>query len=63
LNLKNGKEIIVRINDRGTFKKGRIIDLSRAAAKAIGFLRVGVAKVKLEVISTPQEAHHSFKNK
>ena len=63
LNLKNGKEIIVRINDRGTFKKGRIIDLSRAAAKAIGFLRVGVAKVKLEVISTPQEAYHSFKNK
>lgn len=62
-NLRNGKEIIVRINDRGPFNKRRIIDLSLAAAKVIGLLRVGVAKVKLEVISIPQETYYSFKNK
>lgn len=46
--LKNGKSVTVRINDRGPYKEGRIIDLSYAAAKAIGLDRDGVGKVKLE---------------
>ncbi|WP_370655040.1 septal ring lytic transglycosylase RlpA family protein [Hydrogenophaga sp.] len=42
---KNGKEVTVRINDRGPFSRGRVIDLSRAAASAIGLTRSGVAPV------------------
>ena len=47
-NLSNGKSVEVRINDRGPYAKGRIIDLSRSAAKKIGMIDAGVAKVKLE---------------
>jgi rare lipoprotein A len=47
LNLSNKKELIVRINDRGPFVKGRIIDLSRAAAKEMGLIGPGVAEVKI----------------
>lgn len=54
VNLKNGRDIIVKINDRGPFKKGRIIDLSYAAAKSIGMVRSGIAKVKVEVLSVPE---------
>lgn len=46
-NLKNGKSVIVRINDRGPFKKTRIIDLSRAAAEKIDLIRIGVANVEV----------------
>lgn len=53
-NLRNGKEVTVRINDRGPFDKRRIIDLSRAAAKAIGLIRSGVGRVKVEVVSLPK---------
>ena len=49
-NLENKKSVIVRINDRGPFKKGRIIDLSLGAAKKIGLIQAGSAKVKLEII-------------
>jgi rare lipoprotein A len=49
-NLNNGKSVIVRINDRGPFVKGRIIDLSYAAGKKIGLDKTGIAPVKLEVI-------------
>jgi rare lipoprotein A len=52
-NLRNGKEVYIRVNDRGPFVKGRIVDLSHAAAKAIGFNRRGVIRVKIEVISLP----------
>jgi rare lipoprotein A len=47
LNLSNKKQIIVRINDRGPFVKGRIIDLSYAAAKGIGLIGPGIAQVKV----------------
>lgn len=47
VNLSNQKEVVVRINDRGPFAKGRIIDLSYTAAKEIGLVGPGVAKVKL----------------
>ena len=49
-NLNNGKSVIVRINDRGPFVKGRIIDLSYAAGKKIGLNITGTAPVELEVI-------------
>ncbi len=49
-NLTNGMSVVVRINDRGPFVKGRIIDLSYGAAKKIGLVQSGVAKVKLEIV-------------
>lgn len=49
-NLNNGKSITVRINDRGPFVKGRIIDLSYAAAKALDMVGPGVVPVRIEVI-------------
>lgn len=52
-NLSNGKSVEVRVNDRGPFKRGRIVDLSLKAAKQIDMVRQGVAKVKVEVISFP----------
>ena len=50
-NLSNGRSIIVRVNDRGPFAKGRIIDLSAGAAKRLGFYKTGTAKVRVETIS------------
>ncbi|MDP4220499.1 MAG: septal ring lytic transglycosylase RlpA family protein [Bacteroidota bacterium] len=49
-NLKNGGQVNVRVNDRGPVKPERIIDLSYGAAKAIGLDRMGLARVRLEVI-------------
>ncbi len=49
-NLKNGKKCIVKITDRGPFVKGRIIDLSRAAAQKVEMISSGLAKVKIEVL-------------
>jgi rare lipoprotein A len=46
-NLENGEEVVVRVNDRGPYKKGRIIDLSRSAAEKLGMLKKGVAKVQV----------------
>ena len=52
-NLSNAKIVEVRIIDRGPFVEGRIIDLSRAAARAIDMLGPGTAKVRLEVLEFP----------
>lgn len=49
-NLRTGKSVRVRINDRGPFAKGRVIDLSKAAASEIGLVRSGVAKVRVEAV-------------
>jgi rare lipoprotein A len=49
-NLRNGRSVIVRINDRGPFVSGRIIDLTKAAAGRLGFVKNGVAKVRLTVL-------------
>jgi len=49
-NLQNGKSTIVRINDRGPFVRGRIIDCSYTAGKEIGLDRMGIAKVSIEVL-------------
>lgn len=56
-NLDNGKTVRVRINDRGPFVAGRVIDLSRAAAEEIGLLGPGVGPVRLSVVTpgVPQE--------
>lgn len=49
-NLRNNQSVVVRINDRGPFKKGRIIDVSYEAAKRIGLLGSGTGTVKIEVV-------------
>jgi len=49
-NLENGRSVVVRINDRGPFKRDRIIDVSRAAAQKLGFVRDGTAPVRLEIL-------------
>lgn len=49
-NIKNNKSVVVRINDRGPFVRGRVIDLSRYAFSQIGNTKVGIIKVKLEVV-------------
>lgn len=46
--LANGRDVVVTINDRGPFTKGRVIDLSREAARRIDLLRDGIARVRLE---------------
>ncbi|MCW5908112.1 MAG: septal ring lytic transglycosylase RlpA family protein [Chitinophagales bacterium] len=54
-NLKNGKSAIVRVNDRGPFKKGRVVDLSRAVAAELGFLHDGLTTVALERVPDAEE--------
>lgn len=49
-NLDNGRSVEVRVNDRGPFKNGRIIDLSSRAAELLGFQKVGTAKVLVEIL-------------
>lgn len=50
VNVNTGKSVVVRINDRGPFIKGRIIDLSLGAASKVGLLHSGVGKVSMEVL-------------
>lgn len=50
-NLENGRSLIVRVNDRGPFARGRIIDLSRRAAQLLGFERRGTARVRVQIVS------------
>ncbi len=50
-NLRNGKTVVVRINDRGPFIKSRIIDVSKGAARKIGLIRAGVTKVSIKVVN------------
>ena len=47
-NKRNGRSVVVRINDRGPFVRGRILDLSKAAAARLGFIRAGHARVCLK---------------
>ena len=46
-NLRNGRSVVVRINDRGPFRRGRIIDVSKAAAAYLGFMHKGIARVRI----------------
>ncbi len=50
-NLENGRSIVVRINDRGPFARGRIIDMSKRGAELLGFKRKGTARVKVQVLA------------
>jgi rare lipoprotein A len=50
-NLENHRSIVVRINDRGPYVNGRIIDLTRTAAQMLGFVSQGTARVKIELVS------------
>ncbi len=50
VNTRNGKSVIVRINDRGPYVRGRIIDLSKAAAEKIDMVKAGVVSVRVEVL-------------
>lgn len=50
-NLENGNECVVRINNRGPYRRGRMLDLSKAAARQLGILRRGICQVKMEVLS------------
>ncbi len=56
--LDNGKSVSVRINDRGPFNKARIIDLSKAAAKELDMLRLGLVDVHIELLN-PQVKEES----
>ncbi|MCS0496985.1 septal ring lytic transglycosylase RlpA family protein [Ancylobacter mangrovi] len=49
-NVSNGRSVVLRINDRGPFVRGRIIDVSTAAAESLGFRKRGVAKVQIAVV-------------
>src|SRR5271167_4074004 len=50
-NLRNGRSIVVRVNDRGPYIGGRILDVSARVAKLLDFARLGAAKIKLDYIS------------
>lgn len=50
-NTKNGRSVVVRVNDRGPYADNRVLDLSRSAAERIGMIHSGTAEVQLEVVS------------
>ncbi|MDH3475703.1 MAG: septal ring lytic transglycosylase RlpA family protein [Rhodospirillales bacterium] len=52
INLANNRVVVVTINDRGPFVRGRIIDLSKRAAEVLGYRQKGVTKVRVEVLKT-----------
>ena len=53
-NLNNGRSVVVRINDRGPYVRGRVIDLSAAAARILGVMQTGIAPVQLNVLDNPR---------
>ena len=53
-NLRNGRSVRVRVNDRGPGAPGRIIDLSYAAAETLGYLAAGLAPVRIQILSLPR---------
>lgn len=55
-NLENGRSIVVRVNDRGPFAAGRIIDLSRKAAQLLGMEQQGTAKVRIQILADESRA-------
>lgn len=60
-NLDNDKTVTVRINDRGPFVRGRVIDLSYAAARQIGVVGPGTAKVELALVAEPERAAEAMR--
>src|SRR5918994_4144506 len=56
-NCKNGKSVVVRINDRGPYVGRRVIDLSHGAAQAVSMTEAGIAPVKLDVLPSIEEGY------
>lgn len=54
-NQDNGKSVILKVNDRGPFHGNRILDVSQGAAKQLGFIKQGLAKIDIEVLSLPEK--------
>src|SRR5260370_38135142 len=50
-NLENGRTIVVRVNDRGPYARGRILDMSRRGAQLLGFEKTGTAKVHVQIMA------------
>ncbi len=61
-NINNKKSLILRVNDRGPYVKGRILDCSYGAAKKLGFINNGTAKVKIEVIEWGDNKYMKHRN-
>ena len=53
-NLDNGRQCVVRVNNRGPYVGGRIIDLSKSAARELGLITRGVGKVRLDILGYPR---------
>jgi rare lipoprotein A len=59
--LENGRSLVLRINDRGPFNKGRVIDVSRRSAELLGFRRAGLARVRVEYLRpAPLDGDESY---
>ena len=58
INLKNGRSLTMKINDRGPYVKGRVIDLSYKAAQKLGFVNQGTTKVRIEVLRLGDNKYH-----
>jgi rare lipoprotein A len=61
ISVRSGRSVVVRINDRGPFINGRIIDLSRPAAVRLNMLSTGVTQVRLEIVGRPTNKTQSFR--
>lgn len=57
-NLANMKSVIVCVTDRGPHRRGRVIDVSQEAAELLGFIKKGIAKVRLEVVPSPLDLRY-----
>ena len=62
-NVKNNKSVVLRVNDRGPTQPNRIVDVTRAAAQRLGFVRSGVTEVKLEVVEAAKPRAAKAKKK
>ena len=60
--LDTGKRIIVRVNDRGPFATGRVIDLSRGAAEQLGVRKKGIARVRVRVVEPPEKVRKRLRD-
>ncbi|MAN80487.1 MAG: hypothetical protein CMM77_05295 [Rhodospirillaceae bacterium] len=56
INLENGRSVVLRVNDRGPFAKGRIIDVSRRGAQLLGFKEQGTARVRVQILADRSQA-------
>jgi rare lipoprotein A len=61
-NLSNKRSLVVRINDRGPFAGGRIIDLSRRAAGILGFQQRGIARVRVQIVKVATKSARRYKH-